>query len=66
MANPLEIKGRKVVAQGILNTGDMTIEMEGFEMPVSIADIIEQLNGQYVKITVNESDRVLTQSDLEN
>lgn len=65
--NTISIKGKQLIANGIINTEDMTLEAEQFESPVSIKSLVEKvgLNGSYVKITIAEADTPITQSDLE-
>lgn len=65
-AASINAKGQVVVAQGVLNLDDLTLEADGFTEPVELKAILEKfnMNGKFVKIQVTEADTPLVETDL--
>lgn len=65
--SPINLTGKKLNLSGVLNTDDMTLEVEEFVEPLLLKTAIEKvdLNGKQVKITIQETDNEFTEEDFE-
>lgn len=66
MAAPFKITGRKATVDGILNTKTLDLVIDGFEVPIPLATILElmDLNGEQVKLTISEPDQEVNSNNL--
>ena len=62
----VSLTGKKLNLQGIINTDDMTLEVEEFTEPLSLKTAIDkvELDGKQVKITIQETDNEFFESDF--
>ena len=65
--SPINLTGKKLHLSGVLNTEDMTLEVEEFTEPLSLKTAIDkvELDGKQVKITIQETDNEFTEEDFE-
>ena len=65
--SPINLTGKKLNLAGVLNTEDMTLEVEEFTEPLSLKTAIDkvELDGKQVKITIQETDNEFTEEDFE-
>lgn len=63
----ITLTGKKLNLSGVLNTDDMTLEVEEFTEPLSLKTAIDKvgLNGVQVKITIQETDNEFHENDFE-
>lgn len=66
-SNPINIKGKQVIVNGLLNVEDMSLEVEEFTQPVCLKQLLKSqgLDGKYIKVSFVEPDTPITESDLE-
>ena len=65
--SPINLTGKKLNLAGVLNTDNMTLEVEEFTEPLSLKTAIDkvELDGKQVKITIQETDNEFTEEDFE-
>ena len=65
--SPINLTGKKLNLAGVLNTDNMTLEVEEFTEPLSLKTAIDkvELDGKQVKITIQETDNEFFEEDFE-
>ena len=63
----VSLTGKKLNLQGIINTDNMTLEVEEFSEPLLLKSAIDKvgLNGKFVKVTIQETDNEFFEEDFE-
>ena len=63
----VSLTGKKLNLQGIINTDDMTLEVEEFSEPLLLKLAIDkvELNGKFVKVSIQETDNEFFEEDFE-
>ena len=63
----VSLTGKKLNLQGIINTHDMTLEVEEFSEPLSLKSAIDkvELNGKFVKVSIQETDNEFFEEDFD-
>lgn len=63
----VSLTGKKLNLQGIINTDDMTLEVEEFSEPLLLKSAIDkvELNGKFVKVSIQETDNEFFEEDFE-
>ena len=63
----VSLTGKKLNLQGVINTDDMTLEVEEFSEPLLLKSAIDKvgLNGKFVKVTIQETDNEFFEEDFE-
>ena len=63
----VSLTGKKLNLQGIINTDNMTLEVEEFLEPLLLKSAIDKvgLNGKFVKVTIQETDNEFFEEDFE-
>ena len=63
----VSLTGKKLNLQGIINTDDMTLEVEEFSEPLLLKSAIDkvELNSKFVKVSIQETDNEFFEEDFE-
>ena len=63
----VSLTGKKLNLQGVINTDDMTLEVEEFSEPLSLKLAIDkvELDGKFVKVSIQETDNEFFEEDFE-
>ena len=63
----VSLTGKKLNLQGIINTDNMTLEVEEFSEPLLLKSAIDKvgLNGKFVKVSIQETDNEFFEEDFE-
>ncbi|MEO2601066.1 hypothetical protein [Clostridium butyricum] len=63
----INLTGKKLNLSGVLNSDDMTLEVEEFTEPLSLKSAIDKvgLDSKFVKISIQETDAEFNESDFE-
>ena len=61
------LTGKKLNLAGVLNTDNMTLEVEEFTEPLSLKTAIDkvELDGKFVKVSIQETDNEFFEEDFE-